>query len=1487
MPGAVDDASHRFGLRRARAASLAGPLLTAAILVAFELLDRAGIRVPHLAPVCLTTVAFSAFIGGLGPGLVSAAFTMGYAAANVLGLAGQPVRFSPFDNLTRQTALLITAPLVAVMVGVLRDWHRRAVLRGIRRELLERERRIQETDAQLQLMETRAVRLRTLTRLNQMVSSSLDTDAVLADIAGAAAELMQVPFGAIWVADDEGRRLAVRASSDPALADGYPVRGVALGEGGVGWAARERQPLAVDDVTADPRFIDADWWGARGLQAAYQVPVALGDRLLGVLALHGSRPLRPTADEAELLESFVAQAALAIRNAQLYAESSAHARRLEILTELTRVIAATLEANVILKHVAASAVALFPDAGCRLWTAAADRIELRAESGIRGVGGGSTHALARGEGLVGQVWSTRQPRYIPDIGDVADLVNADWVRSQGFVSAAAVPLLVGERAIGVLVLVTRASYRWGAAEVRLLEAVAEHATVAIEKARLFRDTQDRRQLTEDLYAIKVAMERTMDLPARVRAFVQGAGAALGFDRCHVLLATEDGRALELVAGTDHREDDGPLRVPLDAGGGIAVVWQSGQSLVVGSDEHLAALPPLAPALRQVKALRARRFALVPLKFRDRPIGMVAVDQKSSRRPLTARSIAQLELYCQALAIAVANARLYAETQRREQEARVLFEATRRLAATLDLESILGIVTDSAAEALGCDGSALYRWDAGAERLSFVHGCHLDPDQLRQVRLRSGEGIGGRVHAEARAVWTNDRNADLSLQCSPAHEALFLHHQTPRAILGMPVIEAGAVYAVLYAAYREPHEWTEGEVRLGGALATQAAVAIRNARLYAEARQNLAGAALLNEAGRTLHRTLDVRRLLPDALAGLGQTFSAGATAVVLFGTRGEGPAVFRWGMVDDDGAVALASPLRRRETPILRPEAVVPGATGRAPEAPGTTSAAAFPLRGRARILGGLCLIFPEQRSLLEFEVRLLSAYADQLALALDNATLFEEAENKRTQLEQVFASTSDGFLVLDLAGRVLGLNRHAGEMFGVAPTEVIGESLARLMEATAHSVDWAGPGGRALAGVLSTPTGPGRDVEIRAATGRRTVAWQAAPTRDLLGSAVGVTVTLRDVTREREVDRMKTDFVSVVSHELRTPLTSIKGSLDLLISEPAGVDDQTRQRLITISIKNTDRLIRLINDILDISKIEAGRIQLHLDHHPVESFVAVAVDGIAALAASKQIPIERSLAPGLPPVRVDFDRMVQVLTNLLSNAIKLSPPGRPVRVSAIPIGREVEIRVTDEGRGIAQEDVKKLFTRFQQLDSGPAREGGGSGLGLAICRGIVEEHGGKISVESRLGAGATFVVRLPAVAADAVLPEPADPAPVEAPLVLVVDDERDLRELLRDMLLDAGFRVIEAGRALDAVEMARTCRPDLVTMDVMMPDLDGFEAVRLLRQTAETRDTPVIMISGVEFDPDSLRALGSTALLNKPFSEVALFDAVRAQLGERGSVRR
>ena len=243
------------------------------------------------------------------------------------------------------------------------------------------------------------------------------------------------------------------------------------------------------------------------------------------------------------------------------------------------------------------------------------------------------------------------------------------------------------------------------------------------------------------------------------------------------------------------------------------------------------------------------------------------------------------------------------------------------------------------------------------------------------------------------------------------------------------------------------------------------------------------------------------------------------------------------------------------------------------------------------------------------------------------------------------------------------------------------------------------------------------------------------------LGHVAGAVVAFQDISRLREVDRMKDEFVSIVSHELRTPLTSIRGSVQLVLDEPASVPDPEHRNLLQIALNNCERLVRIINDILDVSKIESGNLTLRKKAVNVADLVRQSIDVVAGPARNADVTLEVNVPANIRPVMVDPDRIVQALVNLLSNAVKFAPPSSTVTVTVTGSEHMVTIAVADQGEGIAPENLNRLFRKFQQVDSSSSRRKGGTGLGLAITKALVEQHGGRIFVDSELQQGHALLV--------------------------------------------------------------------------------------------------------------------------------------------------
>jgi len=366
----------------------------------------------------------------------------------------------------------------------------------------------------------------------------------------------------------------------------------------------------------------------------------------------------------------------------------------------------------------------------------------------------------------------------------------------------------------------------------------------------------------------------------------------------------------------------------------------------------------------------------------------------------------------------------------------------------------------------------------------------------------------------------------------------------------------------------------------------------------------------------------------------------------------------------------------------------------------------------------------------------------------------------------------------------------------------------------------------------------------------------------------------LREAEAEADrANRAKSRFLASMSHELRTPLNAILGFSELL-SDPSRrtFDEATRQRFIGQIHSSGKHLLQLINDILDLSKVEAGQMELHRQQVEVEVAVREVIATVEPLARSKAMALKGEVEPDLA-LDADAGKLKQMLLNLLSNAIKFTGDGGAVTVNARRNGSWIEIAVTDTGIGIAASDLDRLFGEFQQLDQQPGGRQEGTGLGLALTRRFAQLHGGTVSVVSERGKGSTFTIRLPARAAihpSATAASPSSEAGADNPLVLVVDDNSQAAEILGRHLEHGGFRFEVAHNGAEALRMTTELMPMAVILDILLPEIDGWEVLTRLKENPTTRNIPVVIVSVVD-NPALGRALGAIDYFVKPVDGKAL----------------
>ncbi|HEX8254982.1 MAG TPA: PAS domain S-box protein [Thermoanaerobaculia bacterium] len=475
----------------------------------------------------------------------------------------------------------------------------------------------------------------------------------------------------------------------------------------------------------------------------------------------------------------------------------------------------------------------------------------------------------------------------------------------------------------------------------------------------------------------------------------------------------------------------------------------------------------------------------------------------------------------------------------------------------------------------------------------------------------------------------------------------------------------------------------------------------------------------------------------------------------------------------------------------------------------------------------------------------------------ITGAKMTEEAlRRSEARTSSIIANAIGGIITVTARGAIESVNPAAEAMFGYSARELVGRGVELLID-----------GHHDVATFVQSALGRVTETNGRRRNGETFACEVSLFEFDGGDDGRHFAAHLLDVSERQEVDRLKKDFVSTVSHELRTPLTSIRGSLGLLASGVLGDLTPDAHQMVTVAARNSVRLITLINDILDFDKLESGSVEMDLRPTPLQRVLERSVESTAAFAEQEGIRIDLQRTGAM--VVADEMRLTQVVVNLLSNAVKYSHRGGVVTVAARARNGQVEVSVADRGRGIATDKQQKVFERFHQVDSSDSRTKSGTGLGLAICKAIVEQHGGAIAVDSREGEGSTFTFTVP----DAAAQSSGD--------VLLIEDDTALLDVMTSQLATIGARVRTARSGWSALAAITERTPNLIVLDVEIPDLDGFGVVSELRGHAALRNVPLLVYTAVDLNAAqrNLLHLGPTRFLMKSRATDDEFRAAASEL--------
>ena len=551
-----------------------------------------------------------------------------------------------------------------------------------------------------------------------------------------------------------------------------------------------------------------------------------------------------------------------------------------------------------------------------------------------------------------------------------------------------------------------------------------------------------------------------------------------------------------------------------------------------------------------------------------------------------------------------------------------------------------------------------------------------------------------------------------------------------------------------------------------------------------------------------------------------------------------------------------------------------------------TSAFMGVPILRRGARLGNIYLARQEPEFTREDEETLVM-FASQVAMVIDNARRHRAEQAARAALETLIETSPVAVAVFDaVTGAPVSFNREMRRIIdslsapGQPPDQLLGVLAVRRADGREVSLaEW--PLSEALA---VGETVRAEEILLSVPDGRSVTALlNATPTRGSGGEIETFVVTLQDMSPLEDLERLRAEFLGTVSHELRMPLTSIRGSATTMMEAAPDLDPAELRQFLRIIVDQSENMRELIDNLLDVARIETGTLPVNVEPTEVAPLVDRARGIFIGGTGRDNLDIE--LAPDLPLVMADRRRIVQVIGNLLSNAARNSPDSSRIRLQAARDGVHVAISIADDGRGIPSDELPRLFRKFSVSETGA--RAGDIGLGLAISKGIVEAHGGRIWAESDgPSLGARFSFTIPALEEAALTRPPASPEPRrttgEDPVLVVDDDPQTLRQV-RNALSAAGYEPIVTADPDEALTLLAEHQPRLVLLDMMLP---GYDGVDLMEDIFGVAETPVVFLSAYGQDDMIARAfdMGASDYIVKPFTPTELVARVRAALRRRGS---
>ena len=1221
--------------------------------------------------------------------------------------------------------------------------------------------------------------------------SGLDPDNIIKALLDSALRVVTAAHaGAILAWDGRQSALTVKVAAN--YADIESLKDIVYhpDEGLPGRVYQSRQPSRVDEVNfsrdynlpAEHLLLYRQATAGRLPVSCLLIPIQTADQMLGVLVLDNFNTVAAfSPDDEALLLSLTQQVALALENVRLVQASQDRASQLQAITNVATTMTTSLQSGQLIAGLLDQLRAILPYDTAILWLRQGTRLLVAAARGFSDneerIG---LMVDVEDSALLKEMIGSMQATIVSDVRTdprFPALVEPDRLAWMG------IPLVSKGEVTGVIALEKTEAHFYTFEHSQLITTFASQAAVSLENASLYEESlrravelDQRSQRLALLNRLSSKLSGSLNEEQILRLTAEELHSALVPTRVSVVTFDRFGAAVQqlVVPSSDKMQPRSMPPAPL--------FDRLRESLGVFSTDNVANEPDIEPLSGFLEGTAS--LLILPLVSGANLRALMFVHMVDEIR-FSATEIELARTIANQAAIALENARLYQATVSRAEQLTTINRASYEIGLNLNPEEIYAATHRAVSQLMPAESFVIALLD---EQQGDIEGVYLmDPGgRSPSVRIPLGEGLSGQVISTGEPLLVPDVEQVEALGGRTFGEG------QPRSIVAVPIMMGGKVIGMLSAQSYQPNVYGLEEQQILSTLANQAAVAVQNGRLFAETsrlneelekRVTERTAELQHEQRNTetllrilteVSASLDLDRALNRTLALLNDAIGAEQGSVLMLDQQ-DGTINYRAGY----GYVTPVMTERLKSTPFKLDEGLAGWVikNRQAVRIPDVRkdkrwvklplsshlhrSAIAAPLMVGEEVIGAIMVFHRNTNQFTLEQMNLVQAIGSQVAVAINNAQLYElirdQAERLGSMLrsQQVEASrqqaileaVADGVLVTDSGNVINFLNSSAERILGLKSGQILGQTLdhfvglfGKAAQTWMHTIrSWSDDPtshqpGDTYAEQLTLETG--RVVLVHLAP----VIWK----NELLG-----TVSIfRDITHEVEVDRLKSEFVATVSHELRTPMTSIKGYVDILLMGAAGSLNENQTHFLDIVRSNTDRLSVLVNDLLDISRIEAGRVSLSLQALDLREIADDVVADLLRRSQEENKPLDLTLdaVPNLPRVNGDLERVRQILDNLLDNAYHYTPENGQITIRLQPVNGAVQVDVKDTGIGIQLADQDRIFERFYRGEDPLVLATPGTGLGLAIVRQLVIMHKGKIWLESTgiAGQGSTFSFTLP-----------------------------------------------------------------------------------------------------------------------------------------------